>query len=96
MLDPVRYERHVGRAGAQAAHVVEILDAITLSVAEGRAVEITSSFVWPMLGSNGIGYRRRIARFAAAINHERYRRVAANRYLWILALAHLQRQVAGL
>ena len=33
--------------GAQAAHVVEILDAITLSVAEGRAVEITSSFVRP-------------------------------------------------
>ena len=41
--------------GAQAAHVVEILDAITLSVAEGRAVEITSSFVRPMLGSNGSG-----------------------------------------
>ena len=33
--------------GAQAAHVVEILDAITLSVEEGRAVEITSSFVRP-------------------------------------------------
>jgi predicted dehydrogenase len=41
--------------GAQAAHVVEILDAITTSVAEGRAVEVTSSFVPPMLGSNGSG-----------------------------------------
>ena len=41
--------------GAQAAHVVEILDAIALSVAEGRAVEVTSSFVRPMLGSNGSG-----------------------------------------
>jgi predicted dehydrogenase len=39
--------------GAHAAHIVEILDAITASVAEGRTVEITSSFTPPELGSNG-------------------------------------------
>ncbi len=41
--------------GAHAAHIVEILDAITTSVAEGRAIEITSSFAPPELGSNGSG-----------------------------------------
>jgi predicted dehydrogenase len=41
--------------GAHAAHIVEILDAIATSVAEGRAVEVTSSFVRPLLGSNGSG-----------------------------------------
>ena len=41
--------------GAQAAHIVEILDAVTTSIAEGRAVEITSSFAPPELGSNGSG-----------------------------------------
>ena len=41
--------------GAHAAHIVEILDAITTSVAEGHAVEITSSFARPALGSNGSG-----------------------------------------
>jgi predicted dehydrogenase len=39
--------------GAHAAHIVEILDATTTSVAEGRAVEITSSFTQPELGTNG-------------------------------------------
>ena len=39
--------------GAQAAHIVEILDAVKTSIAEGRAVEITSSFSPPELGSNG-------------------------------------------
>ena len=39
--------------GAHAAHIVEILDATTTSVAEGRAVDITSSFARPELGSNG-------------------------------------------
>jgi len=39
--------------GAQAAHIVEVLDAIATSVAERRAVEITSSFAPPGLGSNG-------------------------------------------
>jgi predicted dehydrogenase len=38
--------------GAQAAHVVEILDATTTSIAEGCAVEITSSFSPPELGSD--------------------------------------------
>ena len=33
----------------------EVRDAITTSVAEGRAVEITSSFARPELGSNGSG-----------------------------------------
>ncbi len=41
--------------GAHAAHIVEILDATTTSVAEGRAVDITSSFTRPALGSNGVG-----------------------------------------
>jgi predicted dehydrogenase len=41
--------------GAHAAHIVEILDAITSSVAEGRAVDITSSFSPPALASNGSG-----------------------------------------
>jgi predicted dehydrogenase len=41
--------------GAHAAHIVEILDATTTSVAEGRSVEITSSFARPELGSNGSG-----------------------------------------
>ena len=36
--------------GAQAAHIVEILDAVATSAAEGRAVEVTSSFVSPELG----------------------------------------------
>ena len=36
--------------GAHAAHIVEILDATATSVAEGRAVEITSSFASPELG----------------------------------------------
>jgi predicted dehydrogenase len=37
--------------GAHAAHIVEILDATATSVAEGRAVEIASSFVPPALSS---------------------------------------------
>src|SRR5262249_24211678 len=41
--------------GAHAAHIVEILDVITASVVEGRAVEITSSFARPELGWNGSG-----------------------------------------
>jgi len=39
--------------GAHAAHIVEILDAIALSVAERRTVEVTSTFSPPELGSNG-------------------------------------------
>jgi len=39
--------------GAHAAHIVEILDATATSVAEGRAVEITSSFTQPEFGTNG-------------------------------------------
>ena len=39
--------------GAHAAHIVEILDATATSVAEGRAVDIASSFAPPGLGSNG-------------------------------------------
>ena len=39
--------------GAHAAHVVEILDATATSIAERRAVEITSSFPKPELGTNG-------------------------------------------
>ena len=39
--------------GAHAAHIVEILDATATSVAERRAVEVTSSFTPPELGSNG-------------------------------------------
>jgi predicted dehydrogenase len=39
--------------GAHAAHIVEILDATTTSVVDGRTVEITSSFAPPALGSNG-------------------------------------------
>ena len=35
--------------GAHAAHIVEILDAITSSAREHRAVEVTSSFPPPML-----------------------------------------------
>jgi len=41
--------------GAHAAHIVEILEATATSIAEGRAVEITSSFARPELGSNGSG-----------------------------------------
>jgi predicted dehydrogenase len=41
--------------GAHAAHIVEILDATTASIAERRAVEITSSFARPQLGWNGSG-----------------------------------------
>lgn len=41
--------------GAHAAHIVEIIDATTSSVAEGRSVEITSSFARPELSSNGSG-----------------------------------------
>jgi predicted dehydrogenase len=45
---------HPHRAtGAHAAHMCEILDAIAVSVVEGRAVEITSSFTRPALGWNG-------------------------------------------
>jgi predicted dehydrogenase len=39
--------------GAHAAHIVEVLDAITTSAAEGHVVEITSSFPPPELGLNG-------------------------------------------
>ena len=39
--------------GAHAAHIVEILDATATSMAEGRAVEIASSFTPPELGTNG-------------------------------------------
>lgn len=39
--------------GAHAAHIVEILDATATSIAEGRAVEISSSFTPPEFGSNG-------------------------------------------
>ena len=35
--------------GAQAAHIVEILDAIEVSAREGRAVDVTSSFQPPAL-----------------------------------------------
>src|SRR5262245_12936485 len=41
--------------GAQAAHVCEILEAIAASAAEGRPVEIASSFTRPALGHNGAG-----------------------------------------
>jgi predicted dehydrogenase len=41
--------------GAHAAHIVEILDAISASVADGGTVAVTSSFVRPELGSNGSG-----------------------------------------
>jgi len=41
--------------GAHAAHIVEVLDATATSVAEGRSVEITSSFARPQLGWNGSG-----------------------------------------
>jgi predicted dehydrogenase len=37
--------------GAHAAHIVEILDAITIAATEGRVVEITSSFTPPALSS---------------------------------------------
>jgi predicted dehydrogenase len=39
--------------GAHAAHIVEVLDATATSVAEGRSVDITSTFPRPELGSNG-------------------------------------------
>jgi len=39
--------------GAQAAHIVELLEATATSITEGRAVEVTSSFSQPELGSNG-------------------------------------------
>jgi predicted dehydrogenase len=39
--------------GAHAAHIVEILDAITASFADGSTVAVTSSFARPELGSNG-------------------------------------------
>jgi predicted dehydrogenase len=42
-------------SGAHAAHIVEILDAISTSVSEGRPVEVTSSFAAPELGANGSG-----------------------------------------
>src|SRR5262245_56824048 len=41
--------------GAQAAHIVEILDAIAASAADGSTVVVTSSFARPELGSNGSG-----------------------------------------
>jgi predicted dehydrogenase len=41
--------------GAQAAHIVEILDATAVSVAEGHPVDITSSFARPERRSNGAG-----------------------------------------
>ena len=41
--------------GAHAAHIVEILDAISASVADGSTVAVTSSFSRPELGSNGSG-----------------------------------------
>jgi predicted dehydrogenase len=37
--------------GEQAAHVVEILDAITTSTAESRPIDITSSFTPPVLSA---------------------------------------------
>jgi predicted dehydrogenase len=41
--------------GAHAAHIVEILDAISTAVAHGSTVAVTSSFARPELGSNGSG-----------------------------------------
>jgi hypothetical protein len=41
--------------GAHAAHIVEILDAISASVADGSTAAVTSSFARPELGSNGSG-----------------------------------------
>jgi len=39
--------------GAHAAHIVEVLDAISTSIAECRAVDVTSTFPRPAPGSNG-------------------------------------------
>ncbi|MEM1212226.1 MAG: Gfo/Idh/MocA family oxidoreductase [Planctomycetota bacterium] len=43
----LREDRPSRVTGAQAAHVVEILEAITVSASEGRAVELTSTFEKP-------------------------------------------------
>ncbi len=54
-LDDLSTAIESGRAhratGEQAAHVVEILDAITTSIAEGRPVDIASSFTPPLLSA---------------------------------------------
>jgi predicted dehydrogenase len=55
LSDAIRSDRPHRATGAQAAHVCEIIEATATSVAEGRPVEITSSFARPALGSNGSG-----------------------------------------
>ena len=49
LSDAIASGRPHRATGAQGAHIVEILDAIERSAAEGRAVEITSSFSPPSL-----------------------------------------------
>jgi predicted dehydrogenase len=53
LSDAIVTGRQHRATGAHAAHIVEILDATATSVAEGRAVEITSSFTQPEFGTNG-------------------------------------------
>ena len=53
LSDAIVSDRPHRATGAQAAHVVEILDAIARSVGEGRPVEITSRFTQPAIGTNG-------------------------------------------
>jgi predicted dehydrogenase len=49
LSDAIASGRPHRATGAQGAHIVETLDAIGRSAAEGRAVEITSSFSLPSL-----------------------------------------------
>ncbi len=53
LSDAIASGRPHRATGAQGAHIVEILDAIGRSAAEGRAVEITSSFSPPSLTTAG-------------------------------------------
>jgi predicted dehydrogenase len=55
LSDAIASNRPHRATGAHGAHIVEVLDAITTSVTEGRPVDITSSFARPEPGSNGAG-----------------------------------------
>jgi predicted dehydrogenase len=55
LSDAIRTDRPHRATGAQAAHVCEIIEATARSAAEGRPVEISSTFARPALGSNGAG-----------------------------------------
>ena len=53
LSDAIVSNRPHRATGAHAAHIVEVLEAISTSVDEGRPVEVTSSFPRPVPDTNG-------------------------------------------